>query len=84
MQPKTFFVLFDTDVDPRPPSNLSLDVTVACLQGDEDSCLRHSMASALPAMGFVPEAKAVHRDPDLVTQQCVMRLTTFPFKIVRC
>jgi hypothetical protein len=51
--------IHDTNVDPPPPSTLSLDVTVACSQGDEDSCLRHSMASALTAMGFVSEAEVV-------------------------
>jgi hypothetical protein len=36
------------------------------MQGDEDSCLRHSMASALVAMGFVSEAKVVEAKTSLV------------------
>jgi hypothetical protein len=37
--------IHDTNLDPPPSSELLLDVHLVCLQGDEDSCLRHSMAS---------------------------------------
>jgi hypothetical protein len=51
--------IHDNDLDPPPSSELLLDGPLAYLQGDEDSCLRHSMASSLAAMGFAAEAKAV-------------------------
>jgi hypothetical protein len=51
--------IHDSDLDPPPSSELLLDVPLAYFQDEEDSCLRHSMASSLAAMGFAAEAKAV-------------------------
>jgi hypothetical protein len=51
--------IHDSDLDPPPSSELLLDVPLAYLQGEEDSCLHHSMTSSLAAMGFAAEAKAV-------------------------
>ena len=56
----------DTNDDPPPTTELLLHVTVPYLQGEEDSCLRMSMASALSAMGFESEAKEVASQSALV------------------
>ena len=56
----------DTDDDPPPPTELVPLVPVAYLQGNEDSCLRLSMASALAAMGFDSEALVLASTTELV------------------
>jgi hypothetical protein len=43
--------------DPPPMDELLQEVTVEYQQGELDSCLRHSLSSALHSMGFVNEAK---------------------------
>jgi hypothetical protein len=49
----------NVDDDPPPNDELLAGVGVHFQQGDLDSCLRHSMASALHTMGFAEEAKAL-------------------------
>ncbi len=49
----------NVDDDPPPNDELMAGVGVHYQQGDLDSCLRHSMASALHTMGFAEEAKAL-------------------------
>ena len=56
----------DTDVDPPPPSEVLAHMSLTYLQGEQDTCLRDSLASALAAMGFVSEAQAVASDADLI------------------
>ena len=56
----------DTTADPPPSTELIAHVAVAYLQGDQDTCLRHSMASVLAAMGFGSEAKVVAAYASLV------------------
>jgi hypothetical protein len=45
----------EREADPPPATEL-LDVVTKYQQGDTDSCLRDSLASALAAMGFTAEA----------------------------
>jgi hypothetical protein len=71
----------DTEVDPPPQSELLSHVGVAYLQGNEDSCVRHSMASALAAMGFVSEAKVVAADTSSIG--CNLALVQQTFVLVR-
>ena len=56
----------DVDADPPPPSELLVHVPVVYLQGNEDSCLRQSMASALDAMGFCHEAQVIASDHTMI------------------
>jgi hypothetical protein len=56
----------DTDVDPPPASELLSHVSLKYLQGDNDTCLRDSLASALESMGFVSEGQVVAADANLV------------------
>jgi hypothetical protein len=56
----------DVETDPPPNTELLSHVTLVYLQGDQDTCLQHSMASALTAMGFEAEAKVVAADAALV------------------
>ena len=56
----------DTVSDPPPASELRLEARTRYLQGDKDTCLRDSLASALAAMGLDAEAKIVATDSDLV------------------
>ena len=48
--------VIDDCLDPPPQTEVMREVRVAFQQGKEDSCLRHSLASALSAMGFAKEA----------------------------
>lgn len=69
--PKKFLFLpagdvHDTEEDPPPPNESLPLVPVAYLQGNEDACLRLSMASALSAMGFKSEASVLASQTDLV------------------
>lgn len=56
----------DTNIDPPPATELLEHVATTYLQGDLDSCLRDSLASALASMGFVSEAKELTLDASLV------------------
>jgi hypothetical protein len=69
------------EADPPPESELLLQVGVAYVQGKEDSCVRHSFASVLDAMGFVSEAKVVAADTSLVG--CNLALVQQIFVLVR-
>ncbi len=55
-----------TDVDPPPASELLSLVSLKYLQGNNDTCLRDSLASALESMGFVAEGQVVAADATLV------------------
>jgi hypothetical protein len=54
-----------TDADPPPATEL-LDVVTEYQQGDADSCLRDSLASALAAMGFAAEATVLASEASLL------------------
>jgi hypothetical protein len=86
--PKSFLFIpagdaHDTDEDPPPTTELVPHVPVRYLQGNEDSCLRHSMASALDSMGFVREAGLVASNESLVgcTVELVERATVVVRKV---
>jgi hypothetical protein len=75
----------DADDDPPPSTELLPHVAVRYLQGNEDSCLRHSMVSALHSMGFVSEAKVLAADVTLLgcTVELVQRATNVIRKVFR-
>jgi hypothetical protein len=86
--PKSFIFIPAGDVhdacaDPPPFTELISHVPVIYLQGAEDSCLRHSMASALAAMGFSIEAKVLSDDTSLVgaTVELVQRVSVVVQKL---
>ena len=55
-----------TNNEDRPVSHqLLTEVRVKYQQGSLDSCLRHSMSSAIHAMGFIEEAKLLAREDGL-------------------
>jgi hypothetical protein len=55
-----------TNNEDRPVSHqLLTEVRVEYQQGSLDSCLRHSMSSAIHAMGFIEEAKLLAREDGL-------------------
>lgn len=56
----------DTADDPPPESEVITSASTAYLQGDKDTCIRDSLASALIAMGFVTESKIVRNNATLV------------------
>ena len=56
----------DTGEDPPPTTEVLTHTSVNYLQGEQDTCLRDSLASALAAMGFVVEAQMVADDAGLV------------------
>jgi hypothetical protein len=56
----------DTNDDPPPSTDILPCVALMHLQGDRDSCLRDSLASALAFMGFGSEAKQLAADAALV------------------
>ena len=56
----------DTNDDPPPSTDILPCVALMYLQGDRDSCLRDSLASALAFMGFGSEAKQLAADAALV------------------
>jgi hypothetical protein len=67
---KTLFIpagdVHDTCSDPPPHDELLTSFTTTYLQGDQDTCLRDSLASALAAMGFEAEAMILADESSLV------------------
>jgi hypothetical protein len=47
----------DVEEDPPPISEFRQNVSVKYQQGKDNTCFRHSLASAVHAMGFIEEAK---------------------------
>ena len=56
----------DSVSDPPPSTEVLSEARTMYLQGDEDTCLRDSLASALSAMGLGAEAKIVAMDSELI------------------
>jgi hypothetical protein len=71
----------DTCADPPPGSEQLLYATTHYLQGEEDTCLRDSMASALASMGFGVEAKILAADSSLIG--CTLELVERAAHVVR-
>jgi hypothetical protein len=69
------------DDDPPPSDELLPAVSVHYQQGVFDSCLRHSMASAFHAMGFVQEAKTLALEDGL--SGCTVALVERAVQFVR-
>ena len=75
--------IHDTEADPPPTTELLPHATTAYLQGNNDTCLRDSLASALATMGFALEAKIVAADASLVgsTLELVQKVAAVVQKI---
>jgi hypothetical protein len=71
----------DTADDPPPETEVLTRASTACLQGDKDTCLRDSLASALAAMGFFFESQIVTGDATLVG--CTLDLVSKTVQAVR-